>query len=629
MPVDTEALSVLLKPIPGDNPSGKDIHYDPRYDEVREARREDMALPSGGLPSGGKVADWPQASKLTRQILETESKDLQIAAWLTEAELKMKGLSGLGTGLSVLEGILDQFWETCYPALDEEDLELRSGPLEWVGTKLEIPVRQAAIAPGMISLLDYTASRGVPSEEDARASAEKAAAREEAIGDGKALPEVVDRAIEAAPKAYYKVLVADATEAGTVLNRLGKLADERFGRDAPSFVKLSGAIEGIRALAARILAAKLVDDPDPIEEVAETSGAAGVVVDAGPMTPEPVSIADAASRVGMSAKYLRAQDPTNPGPYLMLRGLRWGELRTSASGEVEPKLLEAPPTAVRARLRGLLLDERWSDLLEQCEGVLATPQGRGWLDLQRYVVTACDALGAEYDAVGAAVRGELRGLLHALPHLPEMTLMDDTPTANAETQRWLAAEGMTGGDGESESVPDDSSDIDIGDRVESLDDAMGEEDATSTSGGLRAGGRRRGSGDRRSVAVERDAFAAARAELAQGRPHRGIELLLGELARERSPRGRFVRETQVAYMMVAAGLDTVARPMLEKLVAIIDERHLEQWEAGPLVAQPMALLCRVIARIDGTSPADPTSELYLRVCRLDPLQAIALQRPVT
>jgi type VI secretion system protein ImpA len=118
---------------------------------------------------------------------------------------------------------------------------------------------------------------------------------------------------------------------------------------------------------------------------------------------------------------------------------------------------------------------------------------------------------------------------------------------------------------------------------------------------------------------------SARGELAQGRPNRAIELLVSELARERSPRGRFVRQTQVAYVMVEAGLDAVARPILEKLISTIDERGLEDWESGPLVAQPMALLCRVLDRLgDGSGDRDG---LYLRICRLDPLQAIALQRP--
>ncbi|MDF1506481.1 type VI secretion system domain-containing protein, partial [Roseisolibacter sp. H3M3-2] len=162
---------------------------------------------------------------------------------------------------------------------------------------------------------------------------------------------------------------------------------------------------------------------------------------------EPATAADAAARVEAAARWLRRQDPTSPMPYLLLRALRWGELRASAArpgGGPDPRLLEAAPAQARTRLKGLLLDGQWAELLEQSEQVMGTPAGRGWLDLQRYAVTACARLGPSYAATAAALRNELAALLAELPQLPETTLMDDTPAANAETQDWLAAEQLAG-----------------------------------------------------------------------------------------------------------------------------------------------------------------------------------------
>ena len=629
MPADTALLEALLTPVPGDHPAGRDLRYDPRYDQVKDARREDLDLPPGGLASDRKVADWPQVVKLAGQLLTAETKDLQLAAWLTEALLKRDGLAGLTTGLEALRAILDKFWEGCYPAWDEEDPELRAGPLDWIGTKLDVPVRQTAIAPGGISLLDYHASRSIPSESDAEGSRDKKTAREEALADGKRSPEQVDAAIAGAPKAFYKTLIAEADAALAAAAALEKASDERFGRDAPSFAKLRSALEDIRRVASPILAQKLIDDPDPIvEEAAPGDDGASAAPADGPLAAEPISVADAAARVATAARFLRKQDPTNPAPYLMLRGLRWGELRARAP-EVEPKLLDAPPTAVRARLKGLLLDAKWPDLLEQCETVMATPQGRGWLDLQRYVLTACDRMGGSYDGVAAAVRSEIRALLTALPQLPEMTLMDDAPTANGETREWLDSQSLGSSESSngatSEDNGDGGADTLIVDQTHALSGALAEEDATSEHGGLKSGARRRTASTPTAGVAARDPFATARGELANGRPNRAIEILVAELARERSPRGRFVRQTQIAYVMVEAGLDAVARPILEKLISTIDERALEDWESGPLVAQPMSLLCRVLDRAgDGSGDRDA---LYLRICRLDPLQAIALQSP--
>src|SRR5688500_14584618 len=243
MPVDTALLEALLAPVPGDNPAGRDLRYDPRYDQVKEARREDLELPPGGLATDRKLADWAQAAKLAGTLLEKESKDLQLAAWLAESLLRRDGLPGLGTGLEVMRGILDRYWESAYPEWDEEDPEMRAGPLDWVGSRLDVPVRQSAIAPGGVTLLDYAVSRTVPSEAEAEANKDKRTAREEALAEGKTPPEEVDRAVAAAPKAFYKTLVAEADAAIAALAGLERVADDKFGRDAPSFMKLRGALD--------------------------------------------------------------------------------------------------------------------------------------------------------------------------------------------------------------------------------------------------------------------------------------------------------------------------------------------------------------------------------------------------
>jgi type VI secretion system protein ImpA len=637
MPVNAELLARLLAPIPGDPPTGKDLRYAPSYAAVKEARREDPDLPPGELDGPRKLADWQQTVTLATQLLEHETKDLQLAAWLTEALLRKEGFGGLATGLALLDGLLGSFWEHVYPLLEDDDLELRSGPIEWVGSRLDVAVRQTPIASGGINSLDFAVSRGIPSESDTEGNNDKRAARAEALAAGKRSPEDVDSAVEASSKPFFRAVLADLDASLAAVVALETSSDARFGRDAPGFTVLRRALEEVRATVGGILARRLEIDPDPVDEVGDAAadGAlGGGDAGDGTISSEVTSARDAAARIAAAAKFLRQTDPTSPAPYLLLRGFRWGELRATP-GDLDPRLLEAPPTAARSRLKGLLLDARWQELLEQGEALMATPQGRGWLDLQRYTLTACAHLGESYDGVAAVVRSELRSLLAALPQLPQMTLMDDTPTANGETREWLASEGITAeaaaeaaaaaaethddahrsdeGAGEQEDSPTD-------DGTDALEDALDEEEATASNGGFAKAPLRRS----RGRAASADPFTTARNELALGRPNRAIELMVAQHSRERSPRGRFVRQTQVAYLMVEAGLEAVARPMLERLVQIIDERSLEDWETGPLVAQPMALLCRVYDALQVRE--DDRDELYLRVCRLDPLQALGLRR---
>src|SRR5438477_1603015 len=98
-------------------------------------------------------------------------------------------------------------------------------------------------------------------------------------------------------------------------------------------------------------------------------------------------------------------------------------------------MLEPPSSEVRQNIRRLSLEANWGDLLEVAETAMAEPCGRAWLDLQRYVVRAAEEWG--YYNISKAVISELRALLADIPQLPHLTLMDDTATANAETQAWI------------------------------------------------------------------------------------------------------------------------------------------------------------------------------------------------
>ena len=618
MPLNSELVARLLQPIPGDSPSGQDLRYDPRVDAIKEARREEPDLPG---VTNRKLADWPTVVTACSDLLTKETKDLQLAVWLTEALLQKQGFAGLATGLDGLSGMLNTFWDSVHPLPEDDDLELRSGPLEFVGKKLAIPVKFTVLGASGITFDQYTESRKVPSEADADSDRAKGELRATLIEQGKPTPESVDAAIEKFNKAGVRALLADLDLSIASLATLEKVSDEKFGRDAPAFNDLRNASDDVRRFLGGQLARILEIDPDPlVEETVEEGG--GAVDDDSPMSAEPVNRADATKRIGVIARWFRQQDPTSPAPYLMVRGFRWGELRISAP-ELDPKLLEAPPTATRAKLKTLLLDGKWSELLEQSENLMATAPGRGWLDLQRYALTACAQLGTGHDAIAAAIRSELKALLRALPQLTRMTLMDDTPTANEETREWLEGEGMTSPADEAAAAPEAEStetpDSEMADSTEALVDAL-EDDASSAH----QGGFTRTRAVRKPAAARgRDAFDLARGELSQGRPNRAIELLMADLARDQSPRGRFVRQTQIAYIMVEAGLHAVAQPILQRLIETIDEKALEQWESGPVVAQPLALMCRILDHVGDDNGVRP--EYYLRVCRLDPLQAIALQ----
>jgi type VI secretion system protein ImpA len=602
MPLRTD----LLDPIAGDAPAGVDLRYDPIFDKIKEARREEDDLPQGDWVRTRKVAEWPLVEKLTGEAIAKQSKDLQLAAWYMEALLHREGAVGLRGGLALLADLLDRYWDGGFPSIDDGDVELRAAPLEWVGSsKFILILRQhLALNKAGHGHLAYQEGRRLGTEDSVAGNAERAAERQEQIEGGKTPPEEFDAQCAATPKPFFKTLVAELTAAATELDRLDTTGRARFGdADAPSYVGLREALDEVTTVARTLLAKKLETDPDPPEAepafdagATDTSGTSAATTATGVLSAEVTSADDAGGRIAAAARWMRQQDPTNPAPYLVLRGLRWGEVRASRAigarpadsgdGDIDPRLLVAPTTAIRSQLKSLSLDGKWRELLEACETVMATPQGRGWLDLQRYALNAVRELGEDYAAVGDAIRGAVGTLLRDRPALATMTLMDDAPTANADTLAWIAAEfGSTPAES---SVNDGASASPEGDRPRS----------------------------------GRTPFDRALEEVRAGSPQRAIELLMRELAKERTPRGRFLRRIEIARIMVDAGLEAVAQPMLEELQQLIETHQLEQWEAGDLVAQPLALLYRAYVK-QGWDEAT-TQPIYLRLCRLDPLVAMAV-----
>jgi type VI secretion system protein ImpA len=594
----------LLNPIPGENPGGENLRYAAVYDKIKEARREDDDAPQGEWQRERKTADHPLVIKLAGDALAKKSKDLQIAVWFAEALLKSEGFSGLRAALDLIRGLIENFWDNLYPEIEDGDTELRAAPLEWLGSRMDSALRGLLITRKGANWFQYKESRSVGYEGDADTEA-KQEARSTALAEGKMSGEDWDQAFNATPKAYYADLESNLDGILELLEGLNGLCEEKFGDAAPTFGPMRTTIEEIRHTVHGLLQKKRATEPEeetisagtPAAEAAESPSAAQETArpvaghprpKGGPQTPEPQDKEDAFQRVIAVAAYLRREDPYNPASYLLLRGLRFGELR-AAGTDIDPNLLEAPPTEIRQALRKAANDGDAQQVIELAESAMATPCGRGWLDLQRYACRAAYNLG--YYQIQAAIRAEVNGIIADYPGLRQAVLLDDTPAANPETQAWLdeIAPAPTSTFAPPAAAPQES-------RVTAQDGQPRPPDAND-------------------LATE-----AARA----GRYQEAIEILTREATAERSGRGRFQRRLQLAQLCMSIGYERIAHPILEQLAAEIDSRELEGWETPGMVAQPLTLLYRCLAKMD--TPPEVKQKIYDRICRLDPMQALACGR---
>lgn len=606
MPLRTD----LLDPIPGDNPSGENLRYAPIYDQIKEARREELDILQGDWEREIKRADYAAVIKLASEALAKKTKDLQLAAWLAEALLRREGIASFRQALEFIRALLENYWDTLYPELEEGDPELRAGVLEWLGSKLDEPVKQVALTRSGLDWFQYRESRSIPYEHEGETNDAKREARLAALEEGKLPPEEFDKAVDATPADYYVALNEEFAGTLEAVRELEAWCDEKFGDVAPSFSGLRKSLEEVHQTVRVLLGRKRTVEPQAeppavVEESSSESEDTAVYEPAAPLAParpatknivteEPASRDDAIQRVISAAIFIRREEPYSPVPYLMLRGLRWGELRAGGA-EIDPALLEAPPSEMRQQLRRLAAEGSWQEVLETAESAMALPCGRGWLDLQRYVVRACNELGGWFDAIAQSIQSELRALLTDYPLLPQMTLLDDTPAANRETLAWIEESVTHGGQ---------AADTQLAFQPAPFE--LSETDAKTQAGEFEA---------------PPDAFALAMDALRSGNREEAIAILTREITQERSGRGRFLRRAQLAQICLTAGKEVIAYPILRDLCAEIENRRLEEWEAPEVLAHPLVLMYRCMGKL-GVA-AEEKQQVYERICRLDPVQALS------
>jgi type VI secretion system ImpA family protein len=300
----------ILIPIPGENPSGIDLRYETKlliFDKIKEARRQDDELAQGAWLMERKTANYSLEVKLAQDALATTSKDLQLAAYLTEGLLQTERFAGLREGLNLTYHLLTEFWDTVYPIIEEGDRELRARPLAWIGTQLDFSIRSTPIVESGYSYIAYMDSRAVGYENQVTTDKGRKA-RSIMIEGGHLVPEVFDRALSETPKAFYIQAEKELDASLEILANLDRFCDDKFENDSPGFGKLETALTDVRRVIHQFLEKKREKEPNPAEE----AWAEGFTVADADYSPSPIVKRPAASTAaGEFTRMISVTTPSN------------------------------------------------------------------------------------------------------------------------------------------------------------------------------------------------------------------------------------------------------------------------------------------------------------------------------
>jgi type VI secretion system ImpA family protein len=339
----TYELATLLKPISEDNPSGASLRYEPVYDQIKEARRDDDPnLERGVWQMTLKKSDWGAVQNLCVDCLKKRTKDLQIGAWLTEAWLNLYGLAGFRDGIRLLNAFSEDFWETVHPVSEDGEIEYRVAPFEWANEKF----------PVLLKLMPITN----PGDEDTQryswADWEYACRPHRPDPNSRKEPEPPRLTQEQFQESLTKTSTRDLTDllqlTDASLNSLSALnatLDEKCGKHAPGLGGMTSILTSVRGLLYTAVRDRKADEPEPVVEAdtgsEETENEEGEnlmmipvkpeeqtpdqAIESGAVSSGPIrNRAEAYRRLSEAADYLLRTEPHSPVPYLVKRAVTWG-----------------------------------------------------------------------------------------------------------------------------------------------------------------------------------------------------------------------------------------------------------------------------------------------------------------
>jgi type VI secretion system protein ImpA len=303
----------LLLPIPGENPAGEPISFQLRetLNESRKAIDPDLYPADDPMRPELRPADWPGIVRLAKEVLTGTSKDLLVAARLTEALVKLHGFAGARDGFRLLRQLVNDCWERLNPPIEDGDLEVRAAPFNW----LDDPDLGARF-PTTLRAVPLVAGENYAWQQWHQMQA----------GRGPLTAEVFERAVAATPREFCQQTVDDLAEARTELNLLTECLRSRLNEVAPGLFEVHKALEECEVLALQILERKgpaPIAEAEPSTEEASTEGPA--VEKTGPGR-RPTTRADVYAQLNELANVLQQMEPHSPIPYLIQKAVELGGL---------------------------------------------------------------------------------------------------------------------------------------------------------------------------------------------------------------------------------------------------------------------------------------------------------------
>jgi type VI secretion system protein ImpA len=308
-----DGLSNLLVPIPGIEPSGPDLEYDPAFHALEQAARGKAERQFGSAVIPAEPPDWKVVCERAEGLLD-RTKDLRVAVPLCCSWGARRGIAGLADGYGLVRMLLERFWDDLHPRLDtddDDDPTMRVGALSML-VDPEFGLRTLRIA-------GWLASRGV--ECDVRRALQVVGLETPPV-DLEAMSsnelEGLIRDVAATDPTNHARVAHDHVKA------MSAFLDERIGSDrTPVFRPLLQILAALADTFDRVTGGGSTTETPGRPHDASTVASSPLPATARAGVPQTIgSRADASRALDAVCAYLERHEPANPAPLLIRRAQR-------------------------------------------------------------------------------------------------------------------------------------------------------------------------------------------------------------------------------------------------------------------------------------------------------------------
>ncbi|USA55255.1 type VI secretion system protein TssA [Acinetobacter sp. C32I] len=326
----------LLTPINEQSPCGEDYSFSNEFHAIKKAKtQDDVLLDQGDWVTEPKQADWDFVSSTSIDLLQSKSKDIRLLTWLSEAWANLYGFEGISKSLELSHRILEQYWLTLHPEVEDDDLDQRIGLLQGLINQLPLLIKKVSLinhAP-YYHLLDY--DNFLYHENIRRKQSDD---YEDSSGSTEL--EQFEQALSNTDKSFQRQNYQSFNEILQQWATLKQVLDDLLGLDSPSFAAIDSSLDTIHITLKKIYKSDLFEQSTQtviteietsttpmVQHVTTQSAAPQNQLSFQPQVQSHVENREQAMRVLQEiATYFQKNEPHSPVSYMLQKTIKWSQM---------------------------------------------------------------------------------------------------------------------------------------------------------------------------------------------------------------------------------------------------------------------------------------------------------------